>query len=288
MSKEDVNNSLINEQEIYQQPKEAFQPYKEVSARLPREEKSIDYPPQYMGFEQSFKRPVQAPDAGNSQFRFYSGENQNLNVVNANTNPFVSTSNYPTSHPYIHNNHGYPTGPTTYPNSKPNNRLRGFGNMNMGHMTNEETLNVMLKGFNPLGFAMGGGNPFMTKPSNKPEMDEKMLDTANMIKYLNGTGANSYGSQKLYNFHSNEVGKPEEAESINHMRGRNEHEGAVYDHEHDYHEYLHMLEEIIEWKLTCPQTCHRHTSVPRSSTSMVTSIHLKMIDLMSLEIQRKS
>jgi len=207
MNKEQVNNVPINEQEIYQQPREAFQPYKEVSARLPREEKTIEYPQQYMGFEQSFKRPVQVPDAANSQFRFYSGENQNLNMVNTNANPFANTPNYPNSHPYIHNNHAYPNVPTNYPNKQTNNRLRGFGNMNMSHMTNEETLNVMLKGLNPLGFAMGGGNPFMTKPSTKPEIDEKMLDTANMIKYLNGTGANSYATQKNIQFPFKRNGK---------------------------------------------------------------------------------
>jgi hypothetical protein len=231
-----INGGSMNEQETPAPQKESFQSFKEVPQRVVGN-KPMDYNQQFMGFEHPFKRNTQVADPGNSPFRFYPTDNSNAANPNAN---FVNNPNYMNTNPYMPN--GYPNGPNVYPNAKANPRLRGIGNINMGNManmsnvanmTNEETLNAMLKA--GLGFAIGGANPFINKQANKPEMDEKLIDNANMIKYLNGIGANGYPAQKMYNFLPPEAaGKAEDAEAMAHLR--NNHEGLPYDHEHEYHE----------------------------------------------------
>jgi len=226
----EMNRAPANEQETSMPQKDSFQSFKEVPQRV-QVNKPMDFTQPFMGFEHPFKRNAPVGDQSNPSFRFYPTENANLNVTTAN-NAYVNTPNYASPHPYMQN--GYPNVPNAFTNKQQTPRLRGFGNLNMGNMTNEETLNAMLKGFPPLGFAIGGANPFINKPTSKPEMEEKLLDTANMIKYLNGTGANSYPQQKIFNFHPAEVSKADEVEAMAHMR--NNHEGAAFDHEHDYHE----------------------------------------------------
>lgn len=193
--------------------------------------KPVEFAQSFMGLGRGFERPNPMADQANAPFRFYPTDNT-LNAPNPATNTFVNNPSYPNGHPYIHN--GYQAPANTFQNNAKNNRMRGFNPLNMGNIPDGEALNAMLKGFPPLGFALGGGNPFMNKPGTKPEMDDqKFLETANMIKLINGTaGANPYAAgQKIYSFHANEAGKPEDGEQL-----RGNHEGNGFEHEHEYHE----------------------------------------------------
>jgi len=98
------------------------------------------------------------------------------------------------------------------------------GNMNaMNGINNEETLNAMLKGLPNLGF-MGGAR-------NKGDMDEKLLDTANMIKYLNSTNAAGFQGSKMYNFQNAENNKAAEPDSM-----YNQNENVTYENEPEFNE----------------------------------------------------
>ena len=231
-----------NEQET---PKESFQSYKETNQR------QNNFAAPFISAEQSFNRPNPANvEQTNQSFRFYPTDNNNMPAPNTNSG-FVSNTNFGNNLPYLNNN-AFQTAPNqnNFQNQK-KNMLRGFGNLNMGQMNpmanmanmagmanmgqkgNEEAFNAMFKGF-PIGFAIGGANPFITKNNNKPEIDEKVLETAHMIKYLNNAAPNGYGGQKMYNFRP-ENGKNEEVDPIAHLRN-NEHGGVVYDGEGDYSE----------------------------------------------------
>lgn len=119
------------------------------------------------------------------------------------------------------------------------------GMVNMANMTNmanqgqDETFNAMFKGLPPLGFAIGGVNPFMSKTNPKTEMNEKLLETAQMMKYFNGQIPNGYGGQKMYPFHANENGKTEEVDHMNNIRTKTDQ--AVYEGENDYSEMAPYL-----------------------------------------------
>lgn len=219
----------MNEQEAPIAPKDSFQTYKDMNQRI-QSNKPVDFAPSFMGLGRAFDRSNPMADQANAPFRFYPTDN----APNSANNTFVNNPTYPNGHPYIHNGYQAPSG--TFQNKPSNNRMRGFGALNMGNIPDGEALNAMLKGFPPLGFALGGGNPFMNKPGSKPEMDDqKFLETANMIKLINGTaGANPYAAaaagQKIYSFHPNEAGKPEGDDQL-----RGNHDGAGFD-EHEYHE----------------------------------------------------
>lgn len=229
---DDLNFGGINEQEAPIAPKDSFQTYKDMNQRI-QGNKPVDFAPSFMGLGRAFERSNPMADQANAPFGFYRTENS-LNASNPANNTFVNNPTYPNGHPYIHN--GYQANANTFQNKPQNNRMRGFGALNMGNIPDGEALNAMLKGFPNLGFALGGGNPFMNKPGAKPEMDDqKFLETANMIKLINGTaGANPYAAaagQKIYSFHQNEAGKPEDNDQL-----RGNLEGSGFEHEHEYHE----------------------------------------------------
>jgi len=242
-SNENQSNAPVNNEQ--EAPKESFQSYKDTNQR------QGNFAAPFMG-DHSFNRPTN-PEQANQSFRFYPTETNNMPAPNTN-NGFVNNTNFGNNLPYLNNN-AFQTAPTqnNFKNQKPN-MLRGFGNLNMTQMNpmanmanmagmanignmggkgNEETFNAMFKGF-PLGFAIGGANPFITKNNTKPEIDEKVLETAHMIKYLNNAAPNGYGGQKMYNFRPDGNGKNEE-DALNHLRN-NEHGGVVYDGEGDYSE----------------------------------------------------
>jgi hypothetical protein len=231
-AEEDISASMNIAPDTTSNQKEIFQNFKENPQRIARGEKPMNYEQQFMGFENPFKGNNPGGDQPNPSFRFYPTNNPGINVPSNPTNAYPNNPNYTNGHPYIHNNHGYPGVPNNFQVNNKNNRIRNFP---MGNMSNEETLNAMFKGL-PLGFAMGAPTSFITKPNARPDMDEKMLDTANMIKYLNGAGANTFNGQKMYNFHPNETGKSEDVDPMSQMRNRNEGETVPYDHEHDFHE----------------------------------------------------
>ena len=238
---ESQDMNLVNEQEINVQ-KESFQAYKEAPRGI-RGQKNAEIPPQFNNnnnnnnFEHPFNRNAQPTDNGNSSFRFYPTDNSNMNIPNTSNPAFINNPNFNNSYP---NNPAYQNAPNHFKPKK--NVFGGFGNFGMGNMGpmapmnnmpnmgNEEAL-AMLKGFNPLGFAIGGANPFMAKANTKPEMDEKLLDTAQMIKYLNG--APSYPAQKMYNNIRPSNDKFEDPENNGYPRYNNE---GPYENDNEYNE----------------------------------------------------
>jgi len=243
--------NLANEQEINVNQKESFQAYKEAPQRM-RGQRTSEIPPQFNNnstnnnnFEHPFNRNNQPAENANSSFRFYPTDNSNMNIPNSSNPAFINNPNFNNSYP---NNPAYQNAPNHFKPKK--NVFGGFGNFgmgnmnpmanmnnmpnmnNMGAMGNEEAF-AMLKGFNPLGFAIGGANPFMAKANNKPEMDEKLLDTAHMIKYLNG--APSYPSQKMYNNMRSGNEKTDDPEMNGYSRYRNDNEGP-YENDNEYND----------------------------------------------------
>jgi len=120
------------------------------------------------------------------------------------------------------------------------NGMRDMNNMN--GINNEETINTMLKGLPSLGF-MGNANSFMSKGGNKGDMDEKLLDTANMIKYLNTNNAAgaTYAQSKIFNFQQTETGKNDEGESAYNMKAAAETENNNYENESEFNDQQQFL-----------------------------------------------
>jgi len=203
-------------------------PMNEQEALIPQKD-SFQNNQQMMGFE-PFKGTTPSNEAENLPFRFYPTDNNNLPNPTVANNNFVNNSNFMNAHSYINN--AYPNVNNMYSNNNLNSRMGNVGNINMANMNtmnnmrgmaNEEALNTMFNaGFPQLGFGIGGANPFLNKQNNKPQNNEKLLDTANMIKYLNSTGGNGYPSQKMYNFASAEAGKPDEAETMSQFKNSRE------------------------------------------------------------------
>jgi len=110
------------------------------------------------------------------------------------------------------------------------NNMGNMNAMNGMNMNNEETINIMFKGL-PLSF-MGGANNFMGKGGNKGDMDEKLLDTANMIKYLNSSNNNAsfQAASKMFNFQNNEE-KNNETDNM-----YNQDENVTYDNESEFND----------------------------------------------------
>ena len=79
-----------------------------------------------------------------------------------------------------------------------NNRLRPFNNFGLP-FGNEEAFNSMLKNY-PFQFPISANVPFMGKPSTNGEMDEKILDTAKMLNYLNQAGSTPLNRQNIFSF----------------------------------------------------------------------------------------
>jgi len=79
-----------------------------------------------------------------------------------------------------------------------NNRLRPFNNFGLP-FGNEEAFNSMLKNY-PFQFPISANVPFMGKPSTNGEMDEKILDTAKMLNYLNQAGSTPLNRQNIFTF----------------------------------------------------------------------------------------
>ncbi len=87
-----------------------------------------------------------------------------------------------------------------------NNRLRPFNNFGLP-FTNEDAINSMLKNYNPFPFQLPGNVPFMGKPSTNGEVDEKLLDTAKMLNYLNHAGNAPLNRQNIFPFQQGDYSK---------------------------------------------------------------------------------
>lgn len=82
-----------------------------------------------------------------------------------------------------------------------NNGLRPFNNYGLGAFTNED-FNTMLKNY-PFPFSMPTNPSFMNKPTANGEIDEKLLDTAKMLNYLNQAGSTPLNRQNMFNLPQN-------------------------------------------------------------------------------------
>lgn len=259
----EVTGPVPSEQEM---PKEHMQSFKEVPQRRGDNTQFAAG-----GFEHAFGRSnPNAAEQGNQSFRFYPTDNAHINNQTLQNNGFVQSSNFNGNHAAYPNANAFPmaTAQNNFQNNqKKQNMLRGFGNLNMPNMGgmpnmgninnmngmvnmanmsnmanqgNDETFNAMFKGLPPLGFAIGGVNPFMSKTNPKTEMNEKLLETAQMMKYFNGQIPNGYGGQKMYPFHPNENGKTEEVDHMNNIRTKTDQ--AMYEAENDYSEMAPYLQ----------------------------------------------
>lgn len=195
--------------------REPYQNYKEMPPRGPIiDDKPMDYAQPY--YERPMKRPSYS-ESGPHPYRYYPPE------------PHMHYGYPPHAYPYPY---GYPYPPYGYPVK---HRPRAYREV----MPGEEAVNNMFK-YPPRGFGMDPNEPYLnaSKPSNKPEMDERITNTANMVKYLNNSGTNTYAGQKIYNFYSAENGKPEEEQPpVNYPKNnRTDFEGIPYDIEPEYQE----------------------------------------------------
>jgi hypothetical protein len=234
---QEVSRPYINEQEIVPIfPRESFQSFREVPQRM-IEDKSMEYPPQYMSYQPPFKRPSPQGESG-PLYRYYAPENSMPQSMNPN---YPRDPNFPT---HSHNVQSYQNGPAEYSYPVKNSRPKNFANAPMNNNTqSEEALNNMFR------FPQANYHKAMHPQSNgriisKAEMDEKILGTANMMKYVNNSATNTYAGQKIYNFYSSENGKPEETEVMPdpptiRTRTRSEYEAGPYETEPDYSEFNH-------------------------------------------------
>ena len=230
---QEIARPYINEPEIAPiVQRESFQSYKEMPQRM-IEDKPMDYSSPYMNYQPSFKRPT---PQGEPNYRYYPNESPVHQTMSQNypTNP-----NFSNNHPYPHNIHSYQNGPAEYPYPVKNHRSKNYGNAHMNNMQSEEALNNMFR-YPPTGYNKAKHPHGSARVISKAEMDEKILGTANMMKYVNNSATNTYAGQKIYNFYSTESGKPEENDIMPNppnLRTRSDYETGPYDPEPDYAEF---------------------------------------------------
>jgi len=89
----------------------------------------------------------------------------------------------------------------------PNNRLRPFNNVGIPFM-NEDTINSMFKNYSSFPFQLPGNVPFMGKGAASGEMDDKMLDPAKVLNYLQQqAGSTPLNRQNIFAFPQNDYQK---------------------------------------------------------------------------------
>lgn len=198
--------------EVSREPREPY--YKEMPHRGPMvDDKPMDYAQPY-----PYDRPMKRPSYSENRphpYRYY-------------PEPDMPYYNYPPhAYPYPY---GYPYPPYGYPMK---HRPRAYRE----GMPGDEAVNSMFK-HPPRGFGMEPEPYVNIKQSTKPEMDDRITNTANMVKYLNNSGTNTYAGQKIYNFYSSENGKPEEEQQPGNYpkNNRADFEGIPYDVEPEYQE----------------------------------------------------
>lgn len=114
-----------------------------------------------------------------------------------------------------------------------NNRLRPFNNFGLP-FGNEEAFNSMLKNYS-FQFPIPANVPFLSKPSNNGEMDDKILDTAKVLNYLNQTGSTPLNRQNIFTFPQADYSKMPTNESMRQAGGVNapEYHNPYMEEAHD-------------------------------------------------------
>lgn len=118
----------------------------------------------------------------------------------------------------------------------PNNRLRPFNNFGLP-FGNEETFNSMLKNYSSFPFPIPGNVnvPFMGKSGGAGEMDDKLLDPAKVLNYLQQAGTAPLNRQNLFNFPPNDYSKMQGGDPMRQVNptGAPEFHGNFMEDNHD-------------------------------------------------------
>jgi len=117
----------------------------------------------------------------------------------------------------------------------PNNRLRPFNNVGIPFM-NEDTINSMFKNYSSFPFQLPGNVPFMGKGAASGEMDEKMLDPAKVLNYLQQqAGSTPLNRQGIFAFPQNDYQKMQTGDPMRQGNpvGGPEFHGSFMEDNHD-------------------------------------------------------